>query len=150
MAEFSFPLLGKIPAKKNRYRPKRKGFYKDRTLQLELDRLGQQIPAEVRDLGLIHPSICLQFYKPRNAGRFDKDNADVTIMDLLVQYGVLPDDSTKWADGTKTVLPSIPSDEWKTVITLVESEHGRLGKAEMERRRFEQMKRTAKRKRSAR
>jgi hypothetical protein len=111
-------LFGQIPSKKNRYTPRKdgKGMFKNSNLQTELDRLAMQIPGWARDFNLVSPDIQFQFYV-RN-GRSDRDSAVTTILDLLVEYGVLKNDTIASCNGTMTTHPAILADEWRTVVTL--------------------------------
>ena len=99
---------GKVSTKKNNYRPRKggKGFFKDTTLQGELDALLLQIPPEFRNLKLVHPDIEFRIYldgtdKRHLAGRqsSDKDGHWTTIQDILVSAGVLRDDSIRYCNG---------------------------------------------------
>jgi len=115
-------LRGKVPSKKNRYSPRRggsgKGFYKSSELQTELDRLFLQIPAEARDLDLVHPDIALTFTVPPCGVRSDRDNMLTTILDLLTLSGTIRQDRISTCNGTITIHPSPVSDEYFTEIVL--------------------------------
>jgi hypothetical protein len=115
-------LLGKVPSKKNRYRPRKggKGFFKDSTLQDELDRLALQIPAEARDLRLRHPAI--DFYFTYTKANYDRDNACQCLLDLLVSpYRVLEDDNIAQCNGTITIHPAVRGEQDSVRIVLTPS-----------------------------
>lgn len=112
MDPFEIELRGHIPSKKNSYRPRRggkgRGFFKDTRLQAELDRLALQIPGEYRDLKLESPHLEWNFTYAR--ANWDLDNAKTTVLDLLVQYGVLMNDNIKRLNGGETTHPAVKGD----------------------------------------
>jgi hypothetical protein len=115
-------LLGKVPSKKNRYTPRKggKGFFKNKNLQMELDRLAIQIPAEARDLRLRHPAI--DFYFTYTIANFDRDNAVVTLMDILTGYAVLDgSDNIAHCNGTITIHPAVRGEQDSVRIVLTPS-----------------------------
>ena len=115
-------LLGKTPSKKNRYTPRKggKGFFKNSDLQAELDRLSIQIPAEARDLRLRHPAI--DFFFTYTIANFDRDNAVVTLMDILTGYAVLDgSDNIAHCNGTITIHPAVRGEQDSVRIVLTPS-----------------------------
>ena len=115
-------LLGKTPSKKNRYTPRKggKGFFKNKDLQMELDRLAVQIPPEARDLRLKHPAI--DFYFTYTVANFDRDNAVVTLMDILTGYAVLDgSDNIAHCNGTITIHPAVRGEQDGVRIVLTPS-----------------------------
>jgi Holliday junction resolvase RusA-like endonuclease len=122
---FELRLWSKIPAKKNSYTPgtrrNAKGklvgtFYKNRKLQTELDRIAVQLPGEFRGLRLRHPDIQAFFYTPD--GRSDRDNIFQTVLDLLVEYEVLDNDSISSCNGTIVLHPAVKSTDYLTVVLV--------------------------------
>lgn len=126
---WEFTLYGKVPSKKNRYMPRkdRPGMIKDSALRTELDRLGMQIPGELRDLKLTHPDIAIQMVVCD--GRSDRDSALTTILDLLVQYGVIANDSIAKCNGLLRVPPAVKGEDWQTKVTIRDwcGEHSGFG-----------------------
>lgn len=55
-------------------------------------------------------------YKP--GGEFDPDNIMKSLLDALVQAGMLKDDSDNWCDWTKPTLEKGSSQVWGTRIIL--------------------------------
>jgi hypothetical protein len=100
-------LRGHIPSKKNSYSPRkdRPGFFKNSKLQSQLDRLALQIPVECRDLNLESPD--LHFYFTYEKANWDTDNAMTSLIDLLVQYGVLANDNIRRLNGMKVIHPAV-------------------------------------------
>jgi hypothetical protein len=82
-----------------------------------LDRLAMQIPGDVRDLKLVHPEI--EFIITHDQDRQDRDNIVTTILDLLVQYGVLADDSIKQCNGKMTIWPSEKGEYPEVTVVLI-------------------------------
>jgi hypothetical protein len=103
-------LRGHIPSKKNSYSPRKDkpGFFKNSKLQVQLDRLALQIPGEYRDLKLESPD--LHFYFTYEKANWDTDNAMTTLIDLLVQYGVLANDNIRRLNGFKVIHPAVKGD----------------------------------------
>ena len=123
--DYQVSLFGSLPSKKNMYRPRkdRPGMFKDSKLRLELDRLALQIPGELRGLELVNPDIEVFFEIPEPAGRQRPDAADrdgklTTILDLLVAYKVLKDDSIRYCNGTMIVHPAKIGTQHYTKIVL--------------------------------
>lgn len=121
--------LGKIPSKKNSYTPRKggHGMFKSKELTQQLDRLAMQIPGDVRDLKLESPEI--DFYFRYQSANWDRDNAATSLMDLLVNYGVLVNDNIKRSNGRITIHPAEHGefDGCRVVLTprLSEPEHQR-------------------------
>jgi hypothetical protein len=122
---YEIPLWGRVCSKKNAYRTRkdRPGMFKDTALRRELDRLALQIPGELRGLELVHPAIEVFFEIPKPAGRQRPDAADrdgklTTILDLLVAYKVLKDDSIRYCNGTVIVHPAKIGTQHYTKIVL--------------------------------
>lgn len=117
---YSLELIGKIPSKKNMLRPRfgsgGKGIRISTGAREQLDRLEMQIPAELRDLGLVHPDMVVQFMMPE--GRSDRDNMLVTLLDFLVKYGVIKNDSVASFNGQIVLFPAIPAEDYITKITF--------------------------------
>jgi Holliday junction resolvase RusA-like endonuclease len=115
---YEIQLSGKPCSKKNRYTPRSdgKGFFKNTKLKADLDWLAIQIPGQYRDLKLVDPDITVQMYVMNY--RMDRDNILVSMMDLLVQAGVLRNDNMADCNGTITIPPAIRSGSWQTIITL--------------------------------
>ena len=100
-------LHGLCPSKKSEKVPTRNKAGKIRMhyqAQPEIDRLGEQIPAELRDLGLLHPDVDIFFGVTH--GRADRDGKEATILDLLVKYGVIQGDQISKFNGTVTIHPA--------------------------------------------
>jgi hypothetical protein len=103
-------------------------MYKDEGLQTELDRLAVQIPAECRDLNLLHPDLDVTFWVLDR--RSDRDNMLTTLLDLLKDYGVIRNDSIAQCNGTVILRPAIICDHYKTVIILTKGgSHGANARA---------------------
>ena len=127
---YEFTLLSKPIAKKNSLRPVQRkdgrlGIINDRAGKALLDRLAMQVPPEVRDLGLIDPAIEVTFGVPAEylAGkrnrRFDRDNAFTSVVDILIDMGVMADDSVGGGcNGTITIHPAIVDESWRTTVVL--------------------------------
>jgi Holliday junction resolvase RusA-like endonuclease len=82
-----------------------------------MDRAGLQIPGDMRDLKLRHPKI--EFYFKVARVNVDRDNIVSTVLDLLVRYGVLENDSISSCNHTITIYPAMLTvDEWETRIVL--------------------------------
>lgn len=116
-------LLGVVPSKKNRYHPASngKGFFKDSKLQAELDRLALQIPGSVRDIKLESPQI--DFYITYVRADHDRDNCVTTILDLLVEYGVLVNDNIKRCNGAMHIWPAEKGEYDKVTVVLTPAIH---------------------------
>jgi hypothetical protein len=111
-------LSGKVRVKKNAYTPRKdgKGFYKGSKLKGELDALAIQIPSWARDKQLRHPNITFQFHLP--SGNSDRDGMVTTLLDVMVSFGIIHNDSVASCNGTITIPPAKYSDEPFTEITL--------------------------------
>jgi Holliday junction resolvase RusA-like endonuclease len=124
-------LFGTVPAKKNAYKKRvgrGKGMYKDEKVQEKLDRLAEQIPAELRGLNLVHPDITWEFKLPRSTKTYkpwdhDPDNKVTTLTDLFKSFGIFKDDKFRYHNGTKTVLPAVETDGVDEVtVTIIPKE----------------------------
>jgi hypothetical protein len=117
-------LHGQLVSKKNLYMPRIVGkgsaqkviFIKNSELQSKLDSLACQIPADMRNLKLESPDIHVEMTVAHQQG--DQDGAYTTLLDILVEYGVLYNDNIKRCNGRKILEPCTISDHWKTVVTL--------------------------------
>lgn len=122
-AVYTISLIGKVVAKKNLKRTFRARNGKMVATygagQQDLDRLAMQVPAEVRDLGLVHPDIEFFFTVPD--GRIDTDNSVTTCMDILVKMGVLQNDSVARNNGRKIIHPAQRGPIAKTTIMLIDT-----------------------------
>lgn len=116
-------ILGKIPAKKNTKKviKTRSGKWTATygSAQQEIDRIELQIPGEVRDLNLVHPEIEFTFSAPLQ--NWDRDNAVTTLLDVLVKYSVLKNDSVLQCNGKIVIHPCVRGD-WETVIDILPKE----------------------------
>lgn len=111
-------LLGHVPAKKNNWRPRKGGgIVLDRDTREAIDRLAMQIPGRFRDLRLESPEI--EFYFTYMRGGWDRDNAATTLLDVLVEYGVLYDDNIKRGNGKITIHPALPADSDGVTIVII-------------------------------
>lgn len=100
-------LSGLVPSKKNEKIPKRNKAGKIRMhyqAQPEIDRLADQIPPDMRDLGLLHPDIEIWFGVTHGKG--DRDGKEATVLDLLKKYGVIQDDCIAKFNGKVTIHPA--------------------------------------------
>lgn len=104
MEAIELVLYGPVPSKKNRYwRDVRGRPFKDEALRRAIDSLIMQVPPSAR-LRLEHPDIEIEFgFERMNQ---DRDNALTTILDVLVEAGVLLDDRTSVCNGLITILPA--------------------------------------------
>ncbi len=112
-------------------------FY-DKDVEAAAKAVLDSIPPEIRDIGLIHPNVSWKFYVPTGAS--DRDGMHTNILDAMKEQGVIVNDSVKWYNGTETILPAevIGKEAWgRAIVTVEESAHGRLGREEMTRRRYE-------------
>lgn len=116
-------LRGHVPGKKNLYVPNKdgKGFHIDREVKAAIDRLAMQIPGQYRDLKLEHPDIDFNFtYRTAN---WDKDNAATTLLDLLVEYGVLFNDNIAHCNGRVSTNPAVRGEyDSATIVILPKSQ----------------------------
>src|SRR6266568_4422907 len=110
-------IYGNIPTVKDSYLPvMRKGkpaLTKDRKLTAKLNYILEQIPREVWDTKLKHPTITMQRYAPEQNQRRDRDGMLTTLLDLLVRAGVLEDDSDLYNNGAWHILPTQIADAQK-------------------------------------
>ncbi len=115
-------IYGNIPTVKDSYLPvMRKGkpaLTKDRKLTAKLNYILEQIPREVWDTKLKHPTITMQRYAPEQNQRRDRDGMLTTLLDLLVRAGVLEDDSDLYNNGAWHILPTQIADAQKVVLIL--------------------------------
>ena len=82
-----------------------------------MDRIAMQIPGELRDLKLRHPRIEFNFVVGRI--NVDRDNIVSTVLDLLVLYGVMENDSVASCNNMIVIHPAhLRPDEWETRIVL--------------------------------
>jgi len=118
MDPIEIELIGRIPSKKNKYSTRigRKGIFKDCKLRAELDSLLIQIPAYLRGLNLEHPDIEVSVYVSNL--KQDRDNMLTTILDILVESGVLADDSVAHCNGRITLLPAVKSEAPGALIRI--------------------------------
>lgn len=122
MTEHLIVLIGAVPSKKNEKTPFKNKAGKMRFYnpsQAAIDRLSMQVPATVRDLGLLHPDIEFTFTVPH--GGMDTDNTVTTLMDILVTMGVLQNDSVARNNGRKTINPAVRGDVARTTIKLTDT-----------------------------
>jgi hypothetical protein len=120
---YEIELFGKPIAKKNDKIPFRNKAGKMRFRyggQAELDSLMVQVPGELRDLKLMHPRI--EFFFTVAKRKFDRDNAQTTLLDILVKMGTLAGDSVATCNGSMVIHPAVISDHWFTRILLTEAE----------------------------
>ena len=86
-----------------------------------------QIPPDVRDLGLLHPTIEVTFGVPaeyftgKANRRFDTDNAWTSLQDIMVDMGILLDDGVATNNGLKITHPSVVDEGWKTHVVITEA-----------------------------
>jgi hypothetical protein len=99
---------GHVPSKKNSYTPKRGGMFKSKDLQDAIDRLAMQVPGEFRDLKLVSPQI--EYFFTYTKANWDRDNAAVTLGDILVQMGVLANDNIASCNGPIVIHPAVRGD----------------------------------------
>lgn len=120
--QYYFKLNGKVPSKKNRYKPRKSGsgkaFYKDDTLQTQINALAWQIPQELKGLKLIHPKIKVRFDVPRSGMAGDRDNKYTTLLDILVTSNVLLDDSIRACNGKHEILESEIGSDYITHVWI--------------------------------
>lgn len=116
---YEITLLGAVIGKKNRLTVNRGGrFTYGGGTHEAMDRLGIQIPPDVRDLQLKHPDLDVTFAV--TDGKKDRDNSLTTIIDLLVRYGVIAQDNIAQFNGTITVHPAIKGAANTTWIVLTD------------------------------
>jgi hypothetical protein len=110
---------GRIPSTKNRYTPSKggKGFFKDPTLQAELDRIALQIPGWARDMKLESPEIHVHLKYTK--ATYDRTNVWQALEDLLVKYGCLSNDNIKRANGMVTIHPAESSEYDGATVILI-------------------------------
>lgn len=122
--DLQLEISGKIPSKKNLYSPMAngKGFFKGSKLLNAEKVFSLQIPGEYRDLKLENPHIVIQLKLPKKSWRSDRDNAVTTILDYLVKFGVLKDDSINHLNGALFMAPVIESSEYKCLISIWRNE----------------------------
>lgn len=125
MGPIVIELFGEPPAHKNEKMPVRRksgrlGLITKPMASLKKDRLQIQIPAEYRNLKLVHPRVEMQFYVMRED--FDRSNGWCVIEDLLWQTGVIVDDCVKYFNGPLAMPGAVLCDEWKTIVTITPKE----------------------------
>jgi hypothetical protein len=113
-------LWGQLVSKKNMYTPIKTEsgviFIKNSQLQAKINALACQIPADMRGLKLENPDILVRMTVAHQQG--DQDGAYTTLLDILVDAGVLWNDNIKRCNGRKILEPCVVSDHWKTVVIL--------------------------------
>lgn len=114
--EYQFQIYGLTRSKKNAYTVRSGRIVIGSDLKKELENLEMQIPAEVRDLGLIHPDIRVQFNS--RSDRRDRDGLLTVILDLMVKCRVIAGDNIRNCNGTITILPAILGDEDSAHVTI--------------------------------
>jgi hypothetical protein len=120
LGQIEITFHGQVISKKNLYMPTIAGgtviFIKNSALQAKLDTLACQIPGDYRDIKLENPDIRVEMTVAHIRG--DQDGAYTTLLDLLVDAGVLYNDNIARCNGRKILEPCVISDHWKTVVTL--------------------------------
>lgn len=117
-----FELKGKIPSKKNAWKPNgRGGMYLDKALRRELDGLTLQLIAIRNKNRLLKPmegSIRIEVVFYEKGGRSDLDNVYTTLQDLLQSAGIIKNDrmvediiATRIKDGEDRVVGSVYLEE---------------------------------------
>lgn len=87
-----------------------------------MNRAAMQIPGELRDLKLQHPDLDVYFVVGRL--NVDRDNILSSVLDLLVEYGVLADDNVAQFNGAVTLHPAMLRENgWETTILLKEGNY---------------------------
>lgn len=120
--EITIVFVGFVPAKKNRYSPTMRGgkmrFFKNDKLDAALKVLDSQIPDYCRGLQLEHPEMEWSFQVPD--AKADRDNKITTLLDVLVDAGVLRDDNIKRCNGKWTVNEAeiVKGQEETTIVTI--------------------------------
>ena len=114
----SFTLAGKVPSKKNAYRPRAGGFYKDAALRDALDMLTNQLPRNLTDKQLEHPFLMAQFNMPKKSWGTDRDNKLTTLLDIMVSGGVIKDDRINAFNEALVVLPTEVTSDYETKVWI--------------------------------
>lgn len=129
----TFELLGPVPAKKQNWRPGKNGkviFYGRQKANGERVDVRQQYKDLITQARIVwgprracvHPSIQIQFFVTWRGA--DRDNKLSTVLDALVEAGVLQNDNIAQFNGNLRVLPAVVSEKERTVIRIVEEESG--------------------------
>lgn len=111
-------LWGDIPSKKNRYLPRHGRMIKISSVSRIIDELAVQVPGWLRGKKLTHPDVSVTFTVPKSSTRRDRDGMLTTILDVLVDLGVIKDDCIASFNGKLTVYPAIISDHFKCDIAM--------------------------------
>jgi Holliday junction resolvase RusA-like endonuclease len=99
-------LRGAIPCKKNSYRRSVNGrMYKTDEQAADIRALEWQAKAQWCDEPVTHPAITMRFYLPDM--RRDRDNLATTVLDVLVNAGVLVNDNVRRCNGRIVIEPAV-------------------------------------------
>lgn len=120
--DWEFNLIGKLPSKKNNYQPNGKSFFKPQKIKDAEKTIWYQIPDELRDAKLRHPHIIVECQIPKKSWRSDRDNGYTFLQDVLVQAGVLADDSINHFNGYVMMVPVVECDEYRTKVRIWKNE----------------------------
>lgn len=128
-------LSGWTPSKKNdlRWSPKSRRPYYGSETRTAMDSIRSQLERQWRETTdldgkaittpkppLAHPAVAFAFYVTNRGTRSDRDGAITTILDEMVNVGIIPDDCIADFNGPLFVTSAVTTDGWAGARIFIE------------------------------